>query len=75
MKNAVGRNGRIGVTLLGEIDRYLRVTGMPATKFGRLAVGDPRLVGDLRRGRMPRDKLVARVEAFMAARGLRGWGA
>ncbi len=75
MKNAVGRYGRIGVTLLGEIDRYLRVTGMPATKFGRLAVGDPRLVGDLRRGRMPRDKLVARVEAFMAARGLRGWGA
>ncbi len=54
------------MTLLVEIDRYLRVTGMPATKFGRLAVGDPRLVGDLRRGRMPRDKMVAQVEAFMA---------
>ena len=54
------------MTLLVEIDRYLRVTGMPATKFGRLAVGDPRLVGDLRRGRMQRDKMVAQVEAFMA---------
>jgi hypothetical protein len=55
-----------------EIDRYLRATGMPATRFGRLAVGDPRLVGDLRRGRMPRDKMIAQVEAFIARRRIAG---
>lgn len=50
-----------------EIERFLWRTKMPATKFGRLAVGDPRLVGDLRNGREPRAKLVARIEAFLAA--------
>ena len=68
MKNAVGRNGRIGVTLLGEIDRYLRVTGMPSTKFGRLAVRDPRLVHDLRRGRVPGPSICARVSAMLEQR-------
>ena len=29
------------MTLLTDIDRYLRHTGMPETKFGRLAVRDP----------------------------------
>lgn len=53
--------------LLIEIDRFLRRTAMPATKFGRLAVSDPRLVGDLRRGRQPRPQMVARVQAFIAA--------
>jgi hypothetical protein len=51
--------------LLTEIDRYLRRTGLPPTKFGRLAVNDPRLVGDLRRGREPGTRVVARVRAFM----------
>ena len=40
-------------SLLLEIDRYLRRTGMRETTFGRAAVNDPRLVGDLRRGRVP----------------------
>ena len=53
------------MSLLIEIDRYLRRTGMPATKFGRLAVRDPRLVGDLRRGRQPRPYTVARVRALL----------
>jgi hypothetical protein len=61
--------GRFGVILLVEIDRYLRVTGMTATKFGRLAAGDPRLVSDLRRGRIPREPLVAQVKAFIAEQG------
>ncbi|MEO7681915.1 MAG: hypothetical protein ABIS14_14705 [Sphingomonas sp.] len=38
---------------------------MPPTKFGRLAVNDPRLVRDLRAGREPGPRMVARVEAFI----------
>ena len=51
--------------LLFKIQSYLRRSGMPETKFGRLAVNDPRLVGDLRRGRIPGQKLTARVERFI----------
>lgn len=51
--------------LLREIEKFLRLTGMPATKFGRLAVSDPRLVLDLRNGREPRRRMVTRVEHFM----------
>ena len=40
---------------------------MPPTKFGRLAVRDPRLVHDLRNGREPRQSMIDRVEAFIAA--------
>lgn len=54
------------MSLLVSIDRYLRGTGMPPTKFGRLSVNDPRLVGDLRRGRQPGPGVAARVEAFIA---------
>lgn len=54
------------MSLLIEIDRYLRLTGMPPTKFGRLTVNDPRLVGDLRRGRQPGPHTIARARAFMS---------
>jgi hypothetical protein len=53
------------VTILVKIDRYLRQTGMPMTKVGRLSVGDPRLVHDLRRGRQARAPMVARIESFI----------
>ena len=53
------------MTPLVKIDRYLRRTQMPPTKFGRLAVNDPRLVGDLTRGRMPGPKMLARIDAFI----------
>jgi hypothetical protein len=52
--------------LLIEIDRFLRERNMPVTTFGRLAVRDPRLVGDLRRGRRLGRRVAARVEAFIA---------
>ena len=52
--------------LLRRIERYLKTSHMPETKFGRLAVNDPRLVGDLRRGREPGPDMVRRVEAFIA---------
>ncbi|MBA16724.1 MAG: hypothetical protein CMN73_10275 [Sphingomonas sp.] len=55
------------MTVLRKVERYLRVTDMPETKFGRLAVRDPRLVRDLRNGREPRARMVARIEAFIAA--------
>ena len=51
--------------LLPRIERFLRVTGMPWTKFGRLAIGDPRIVGDLRNGRTPRTEMAERLEHFM----------
>ena len=51
--------------LLHEIDRFLRTTRMPVTKFGRLAVSDPRLVHDLRRGRQPGRRMTVRVRAFI----------
>lgn len=55
--------------LLSTIERYLRRTGVPPTRFGREAIGDPRFVTDLRRGREPRAVTVARVVAYLAARG------
>lgn len=54
------------MSVMLKIDRYLRATGLPPTKFGRLAVNDPRLVGDLRRGRQAGPTLVAKVEAYIA---------
>ncbi len=54
------------MSVIIKIDRYLRQTGMPATKFGRLAVNDPRLVHDLKRGRQPGAAMCARIEAFIA---------
>ena len=55
------------MSLLLEIDRYCRATGMPVTKFGRLAVHDPRLVHDLRRGRVAGPAMVGKVRGFIAA--------
>ncbi|MEG3088756.1 hypothetical protein [Sphingomonas sp. PB4P5] len=55
------------MTMLHKIERYLRVTAMPETKFGRLAINDPRLVRDLRAGRETGRRVSARIEAFIAA--------
>lgn len=51
--------------LIRKIENFLRATGMPATRFGRLATHDPRFVLDLRNGRMPRSHTETRVEHFM----------
>ena len=51
--------------LIRKIDQFLRRTKMPQPKFGRLAAHDPRLVTDLRGGRVPGRKLEQRVEHFM----------
>lgn len=49
-----------------EIENFLRATEMPPTKFGRMAVHDPRFVFDLRLGREPGPQITARVRAFLA---------
>lgn len=51
--------------LLPRIERHLRRSGTPATRFGREAARDPRLVHDLRNGREPRAALAARLIAYL----------
>ena len=51
--------------LFCRIEVFLRRTGMPATRFGRLAAHDPRFVLDLRNGRIPRAHTEERIEHFM----------
>jgi len=51
--------------LLRQIEQFLSATGMSTSTFGRRSVGDPRLVADLRRGRIPRARMERRVEHFM----------
>ncbi len=54
------------MSLLVKIDRYCRRNGLRPSRFGRLAVQDPRLVQDLRRGRQLGSAIAAKIEAFMA---------
>ena len=48
------------------IEKYLRHSGTPPTRFGREAVGDPRFVLDLRNDREPREITAQKVIAYMA---------
>ncbi|HVF36502.1 MAG TPA: hypothetical protein VNA29_00995 [Sphingomicrobium sp.] len=47
------------------MEKYLKISNMPAARFGRKAMGDPRFVFDLRNGREPRVRTVKRVRAFL----------
>lgn len=51
--------------LLPRIERYLKASRTPPTRFGRNAAGDPNFVFDLRDGREPRDRTMARVNAYL----------
>jgi 2,4-dienoyl-CoA reductase-like NADH-dependent reductase (Old Yellow Enzyme family) len=53
------------VHLLRDVEKYLKNSNTPAARFGREAMGDPRFVFDLRRGREPRARTVERVRAFL----------
>ena len=53
--------------LLHRVEKYLRVTRTPPTRFGREVLGDSRFVFDLRDGRNPRPLTVARVLAFLSS--------
>lgn len=65
IKNGNWESEKKRMSVLIKIDRYLRRTAMSATRFGRLAVRDPRLVHDLRRGRQPGPGMIARIDAFI----------
>lgn len=53
------------MSVLRDIEKFLRDTGMSPTRFGREAVRDPRLVLDMRNGREPSRRMAQRVEHFM----------
>ena len=53
--------------ILGKVERYLRDSGMSATRFGRQVACDPRLVHDLRRGRQAGPRMTRQIEAFIGA--------
>ena len=52
-------------SLLHAIEKRLLAARMTPSRFGRLAVNDPRLVFDLRSGRELRGPTEARVRAFL----------
>jgi hypothetical protein len=54
--------------LITLVDRHLRRTRTPPSRFGRDALGDPNFVFNLREGREPRSRTRRRVEAFILAR-------
>ena len=51
--------------LLREVEKFLNRSQIAPTRFGRDAVGDPRFVFDLRRGREPSPTTVEPVRAFL----------
>jgi hypothetical protein len=55
------------VHLLREIENFLRLSDVPPARFGRQVMGDPRFVFDLRNGREPRPRTVARIRRFLEA--------
>ena len=53
------------VYLLRDVEKFLRRSDVAPTRFGRDAMGDPRFVFDLRNGRDPRPRTVAKVRAYL----------
>ncbi len=54
--------------LLIKIDRFLRLSGMSRSQFGRLSINDPRLVTDMMRGRAIGRETQIRIERFIDSR-------
>ena len=57
--------GTTTVHLLREVEKFLKSSNVPAARFGREAMGDPRFVFDLRRGREPRPRTIERVRVYL----------
>jgi len=55
------------MTVLRDVEKFLTRHAMPRTKFGRLAVRDPRLVDDMRNGREPRPAMERRIVHFITS--------
>jgi hypothetical protein len=60
-------NDSEATVLLNDVEKFLKATRMPPTRFGRNAVGDPSFVFDLRDGRDPREATAARVRRYISA--------
>ena len=56
-----------GPALASQIARVCAQAGVPPTMFGKQAINDPGLFGDLKRGRELRQKTLARVHDALAA--------
>jgi hypothetical protein len=55
------------MNLMQRIQHFLKGTEMTPTRFGREAIGDPRLVTDLKNGRELRETTAARIQAWLDA--------
>ncbi len=53
--------------LSSDLESYLASTGMTPTMFGRLAMGDPTFVFDLRKGRRAWPETEEKARRFMRA--------
>ena len=51
-----------------RIQLFMEREGMAPTRFGREAVGDPRLITDMKNGRELRDATIARIQAWLDSR-------
>lgn len=51
--------------LMRRIQHFLEQAEMTPTRFGREAVGDPRLISDMKNGRQLRDSTIARIQAWL----------
>jgi tRNA-dihydrouridine synthase len=52
--------------LAARIRRFLRVTGMSESAFGRCALGDPNLLRQVREGRSLTQRTEERIRDFLA---------
>ena len=52
--------------LLGEVERYLKKSGVPASTFGLSIVNDRAMVLRMRRGKAITSKNMSLIRAFMA---------
>lgn len=53
------------MTLLREVNTFLKKTGMAATKLGKVSLNDPNFVLDLRKGRDYRASTALKIRNFM----------
>lgn len=53
---------------LERLERVIRASGISASRIGRLLANDPALLINLRAGRTPRPRTLARIDAWIAGR-------
>jgi hypothetical protein len=53
-------------SILRDVENAMRDLDLKPTRFGQLAARDPRLVADLRNGRVPTERMERRIRQFIA---------